>query len=107
MSTMRSQKTGDYQLKSWIDVESNHTCDPNANIYVDIPVVHGNTSNSKLKWHNNYPRHHIIISHRKSPSWIDKANWVGIETSRDWIHNGELTKSVDNIENHEPNDAKA
>src|ERR1700761_3179294 len=36
-----------------------------------------------------------------------KANRVGVETSRDGIHDSELTKSVDDIEDHDTGDKEA
>ena len=48
----------------------------------------------------------IIPAHGETPGRIDEAGRVGIEASGDGEHDGELSQRIDDVEDHDTDDAE-
>lgn len=57
--------------------------------------MHSETGDKQFKRQDNGPLEDVVPAHGKTPGRIDEASRVGIETTRDRVHDSEFTKSVD------------
>jgi hypothetical protein len=78
--------------------------DPDGDADVLIPVLNGDTAHDELERENDGPLENVVPAHGETPGRIDETGRVGVETTRDRVHNGELTKSEDSVEHHDTND---
>lgn len=50
---------------------------------------------------------YVVPAHGETPRGVDEADRVGIETTRDRVHDSEFTESVDDVEDHDSGDGEA
>lgn len=79
---------------------------PDSDADVHLPVVDGDTGDDEFERKNDGPLEDVVPTHGKSPRRIDEAGGIGVETTRDRVHDGEFTKSVDDVEDHNTDDTK-
>lgn len=49
----------------------------------------------------------VVPAHGETPGRINEARGVSVETTRDWVHDGEFTEGVDDVEDHYTDDTEA
>lgn len=115
------------ETKDTCDVDDNdgdqEDCNPDCNIYILIPISNSKTSDDKLEREDDSPLEDVVYglleeieriivqeritpSHSKTPRGIDEACRVSVETTRNRIHNGEFTESIDDVEDHDTHDGE-
>ncbi|KAI6776480.1 hypothetical protein HG530_000425 [Fusarium avenaceum] len=78
------------------DDEKPEHSDPDRFVDIGVPVFR------KLRFNGTY----VVPTHGETPGRIDEASRVGIEATRDRVHDSEFTKSVDDVEDHDTSDGE-
>lgn len=68
---------------------------PDSDTDINIPVVDSDTGDNQLEGKDNSPLEDIVPTHGETPRRIDEASRVGVETTRDRVHDSEFTESED------------
>ena len=59
-----------------------------------FPVIKCECSDVDFERQDDSPLENVVPTHGETPGRIDEASRVGIETTRDRVHDSEFTKSV-------------
>jgi len=91
------------------------------NVFSSWPIVENQTADSQFERKDNEPLvklvkpnfifridyshlEDVVPTHSESPGWINETDGVGVETSRDRVHNSHFTEGIDNVEHHDTDD---
>ena len=77
------------------DDQNQEDGNPDGDTDIFVPVLDRNTADSQFKRQDSNPLEHVVPTHGETPRGIDETSGVGIERTRDRVHDSEFTKSVD------------
>ena len=69
-----------------------------------VPVTDSERRDGEFERYDDSPLEDVVPAHGKTPRGVDEASRVRVETTRDRIHDSELTKGVHDVEHHDTDD---
>lgn len=60
-----------------------------------VPILDGQCADSQFERKDDCPLEHIVPTHGETPRGINEASRVSVETTRDRVHDTELSESID------------
>lgn len=77
------------------DDEDPENGDPSGQGNVVGPIIQCQTSDSDFERQDDGPLEDVVPAHGETPRGINETGRVGVETTRDGVHDSEFTESVD------------